>query len=62
MRTFDEAEARRLCQELPLIEGRLDLAGLHKTAREFNRVMNTLGWETAELVEKKYAVEREGDE
>lgn len=54
-KTFKEAEARKLVADIlwAELELRLDECGLHKTARELNDVKRTMGWELAELLEKK---------
>jgi len=40
-----------LCDDLPRIEQRLMNAGLYKTARKMNEVVQAIGWECAELME-----------
>lgn len=46
-------ERRAMCTEFPLLEQRLMRAGLYKTARKMNAVVVAIGWETAELGDKK---------
>lgn len=44
-------ERHAMCTEFPLIEQRLMRAGLYKTARRMNRVVQSIGWECATLME-----------
>ena len=46
-------ERHAMCVEFPLIEQRLMRAGLLKTARKMNAVVQAIGWECAELTEKE---------
>ena len=43
---------RAMCIEFPLIEQQLMRVGLYKTARKMNTVVQSIGWECAEIESK----------